>query len=384
MVSNGSWRKAYYILLVILLIALVQLKGGSWAWAFNIWDRTWNIRWLYVLILSFIIAQLLTPITIKIAEYFKLFDHPDARKLHGKPIPRIGGLAIFLAVFAATARNAQFSDKILWLMVGGLIIYVVGFIDDIHPLPAILRLSVQLVACLALIIKGGIIITTIPYYWPFAHLLRVLVTIIWLIGMANAINFLDGIDGLVSGMVAISAMLFFVIAWPTRQSYLSYLVVAIAGACMGFLPYNWKPAKTFMGDASATFLGFMIAGTAVLGSWTYKNPIIAGVTPLLILGIPIFDMIYTTISRFKNGQVHTFKEWLEFTGRDHFHHRLMNIKLSEKHTVLFIWMLNICLGIGAVVIRDTATIHSVLVLTQSVMILLIIVVLMIVGRQVEN
>jgi UDP-GlcNAc:undecaprenyl-phosphate GlcNAc-1-phosphate transferase len=268
-------------------------------------------------------------------------------------------------------------------MIGGSIIYIIGFIDDIRPLPAVLRLAVQLIACLA-VIKGGIYITTIPYYWPFAYFLRVILTIIWLIGIANAINFLDGVDGLVSGMIAISALLFFVIAWPTRQSYLAYLVIAIAGACIGFLPYNWKPAQTFMGDASATFLGFMIAGTAVLGTWTYKNPIIAGVTPLLILGIPIFDMIYTTISRFKNERVHTFKEWLEYTGRDHFHHRLMNVKLSEKHTVLFIWMLNICLGIGAVVIRDTTAVHSVLILTQSVMILLIIVVLMVVGREVES
>ena len=383
MPSNSSWRKAYYILLVILLITLLQLKGGTWSWAFNIWDKTWNIRWIYVLLLSFIIAQLTTPLVIKLAWYFKILDYPDARKLHPSPIPRIGGLAIFIAVFVATARNYQFSSKLLSLMIGGSMIYILGFIDDIRPLPAVLRLSVQLIACLV-VIRAGLYITVVPYYWPFAYYIRIGLTILWLIGMANAINFLDGVDGLVAGMVAISALLFFAIAWPTRQSYLAYLVTAIAGACLGFLPYNWKPAKTFMGDASATFLGFMIAGTAVMGSWTYKNPMIAMATPLLILGIPIFDMIYTTISRIKNGQVRTFKGWLEYTGRDHFHHRLMNLKLSEKHTVIFIWMLNICLGIGAVVIRDTGTVHSVLVLIQSTMILLIITVLMLVGRELQD
>jgi len=381
--SNEPWRKAYYILLVILLVMLLQLKGGTWAWAFNILDKTWNIRWVYVLLLSFIMAQLLTPLAIRLAWYFNILDYPNERKLHGSPVPRIGGLAIFVSVLAATVRNYQFSSELTWLIVGGSIIYALGFIDDIHPLTSTLRLSVQLVACLA-VIKGGILITVIPYFWPFSHFLRIAVTVVWLIGMANAINFLDGIDGLVSGMIAISALLFFAIAWPTRQSYLAYLVIAMAGACIGFLPYNWKPAKTFMGDASATFLGFMIAGTAVMGSWTYKNAMVAVATPLLILGIPIFDMIYTTVSRFKNHQVRTFREWLEYTGRDHFHHRLINIKLSEQHTVLFIWMLNLCLGLGAVVIRDTNTMHSILVLTQSVMILLIIAVLMISGRQVSR
>ncbi len=377
--SNTSWRKAYYILLVILLVTLLQIKGGTWAWAFNIWDTTWNIRWIYVFLVSFIVAQLATPIVIKLAWHFKVLDYPDARKLHGQPIPRMGGLAIFASIIIATLRNYQFSAQLMWLVIGGSIIYILGFIDDIHPLPAVLRLAIQLIACLA-VINGGVFITSIPYYWPMAHLIRIILTILWLMGMANAINFLDGVDGLVSGMVTISALLFFIIAWPTRQSYLAYLVIAIAGACLGFLPYNWKPAKTFMGDASATFLGFMIAGTAVMGSWTYHNVMISIATPLLILGIPIFDMIYTTISRFYYGKVHTFKEWLEYTGRDHFHHRLMNINLSEKHTVIFIWMLNICLGIGAVVIRDTGTIHSVLVLIQSTMILLIITVIMIAGR----
>lgn len=380
MEENKSWRKAYYILLAIILVLLLQIRGGQWAWAFNIWDTTWNIRWLYVLLLSFVFAQLLTPLAIQLAWRFNLLDHPDTRKLHAKAVPRIGGLAIFVSVILATARNYQFSNELLWLMIGGSIIYVLGFIDDIRPLPATTRLIVQVLACLA-VIKGGVIITIVPYYWPFADYLRAGLTILWLIGIANAINFLDGVDGLVAGMVAISALLFFFIAWPLRQSYLSYLLVAIAGASIGFLPYNWKPAKCFMGDASATFLGFMLAGTAIMGSWTYGNVMVAMATPLLILGIPIFDMIYTTVSRFKNGQVHTFKEWLEYTGRDHFHHRLMNLKLSEKNTVLFIWMLNVCLGIGAIVIRNTGTFHSIMVLTQSVMILLIIAIIMVAGRE---
>jgi UDP-GlcNAc:undecaprenyl-phosphate GlcNAc-1-phosphate transferase len=182
-------------------------------------------------------------------------------------------------------------------------------------------------------------------------------------------------------MVMLCSMLFFLIAWPSRQSYLAYVTIAIVGACLGFLPYNWKPARIFLGDAGATFLGFMIAGIAVMGSWAHNNPMVAISTPLLILGIPIFDMIYTTVSRVKNGSVRTFRQWLEYAGRDHFHHRLMHLGLSDRQMVVFVWVLNLCLGIGALVIRDTGTKGSVLLLIQSVIIFLIIVVLMLLGRQ---
>jgi UDP-GlcNAc:undecaprenyl-phosphate/decaprenyl-phosphate GlcNAc-1-phosphate transferase len=380
MEKNNSWRKAYYVLLAIVLVLLIQVKGGQWSWAFNALDRTWNIRWIYVLLLSFLLARLLTPAAIWLGWRFGILDHPAARKIHTKAIPRIGGLAIFLAVMTATARNAQFSTQLLGLLTAGAVIYVIGFFDDIRPLSATLRLLAQVLACL-IAIKSGVVLTVIPCSAPFVCLLNPLITVIWLLGMANAVNFLDGVDGLVAGMVAISALLFFFIAWPTRQSYLAYLLVAMAGACLGFLPYNWKPARTFMGDAGATFLGFMIAGAAVMGSWATKNFMVAVSVPLIILAIPIFDMIYTTVSRFRNGQVTTLKQWLEYTGKDHFHHRLMNLGFNQKQTVLFIWTLCVSMGLGAIVIRDAGTTHSVLVLMQSVLILLIIITLMLVGRE---
>lgn len=371
-----SWRKAYYILLVIILFSLLQPKGGTWSWL-------WHIRWLYVFILSFVFAQLLTPCAIWLGYRFGILDNPGPRKIHSVPIPRIGGLAVFLAFVLSTARNYQFSRELAGLLAGSSIIYITGLLDDIFSLRASTRLFAQIAASLV-VIASGVVLTVVPSSVPGHYVLSAIITVLWFIGITNAINFMDGVDGLATGMTAVCAFLFFLIAWPSRQSYLAYCTIAITGAALGYLPYNWKPARVFLGDAGATFLGFFIAGVAVMGSWANDNPMVALSTPLLILGIPIFDMIYTTVSRIRNGSVRTFRQWLEFAGRDHFHHRLMHLKLSEKQTVLFILLINFCLGLGALVLRDTGTRGSALLLLQSILIFIIIVVLMLLGRQIYD
>ncbi|HBU69262.1 MAG TPA: undecaprenyl-phosphate alpha-N-acetylglucosaminyl 1-phosphate transferase [Elusimicrobia bacterium] len=373
--KSKPFRIISYVLMILVLAFLLQPSGGTWTWLHD-------VRWFYVLILSFILAYVITPIAIKAAWRLKLLDMPNERKIHSVPIPRVGGIAIVLAVIVATARNFQFSSELTGLVIGSSIIYLIGLIDDIKPLSASLRLAAQVIACV-IVIKSGVVLNTLPLGFPGGHIIEIILTAFWLIGIANAINFLDGVDGLATGMVAISALLFFMIAWPTRQSYLAYLTIALAGASLGFLPYNYKPARIFLGDAGATFMGFLLAGLAVMGSWAYNNPMVAISTPLLILGIPIFDMIYTTISRVKNGSVRNVKEWLEYAGKDHFHHRLMKLGFSEKKTVIFIWGLNLCLGLGSLVIRDSGVKGSILLLVQSVIIFLMIVVLMLSGREIK-
>src|SRR3989339_581363 len=373
--KSKPFRIISYVLMILVLAFLLQPSGGTWTWLHD-------VRLFYVLILSFILAYVITPIAIKAAWRLKLLDMPNDRKILPVPIPRVGGIAIVLAVIVATARNFQFSSELTGLVIGSSIIYLIGLIDDIKPLSASLRLAAQVIACV-IVIKSGVVLNTLPLGFPGGHIIEIILTAFWLIGIANAINFLDGVDGLATGMVAISALLFFMIAWPTRQSYLAYLTIALAGASLGFLPYNYKPARIFLGDAGATFMGFLLAGLAVMGSWAYNNPMVAISTPLLILGIPIFDMIYTTISRVKNGSVRNVKEWLEYAGKDHFHHRLMKLGFSEKKTVIFIWGLNLCLGLGSLVIRDSGVKGSILLLVQSVIIFLMIVVLMLSGREIK-
>jgi UDP-GlcNAc:undecaprenyl-phosphate GlcNAc-1-phosphate transferase len=366
------WRKAYTVLLLVLLATLLQPFGGTWAWLHN-------IRWLYVFIVAFFTAQLVTPVAISLAHRFKILDMPDQRKIHAHPIPRLGGLAIFVAVMVATLRNFQFSSEVVGLLAGSSLLYLTGLADDIRSLKASTRLVIQIAASL-MVIAGGASLNIVPLSWPGHEVLSGILTVIWLVGVTNAFNFIDGIDGLAAGMAALCALLFFMIAWPTRQSYLAYLTIALSGACLGYLPFNWKPARIFLGDAGSTFLGFTLAGIAVMGAWAHQNPVVALSTPLLILGIPIFDMIYTTISRIKNGSVCTFRQWLEFTGKDHFHHRLLALHLSEKQTVLFILMINLCIGLGALLLRQTGATGALLLLLQTVIIFLIIVVLMLLGR----
>ena len=377
MKNNNQWRKAYYVLLVIILIYLFQPKGGTWAFLLN-------IRWLYVLMLSFVFAQLLTPISIGIAWKFGILDYPnEARKIHKAPIPRIGGLAVFLSIMFTCMRNLKFDPALTGLLVGSSLIYILGFIDDINPLSAVSRILVQIVACVILI-TNGIFITAIPNTIPFHLPINYILTVLWLIGMANALNFLDGVDGLCAGLAALCAGLFFLIALPTHQKFLVYLTIAIAGSCLGFITYNWKPASVYLGDAGATFLGFLLAGTAIMGTWAEGNPVVALSTPLLILGIPIFDMIYTTISRIHNGQVKSFIQWLEYAGRDHFHHRLMHLGLKDVQTVIFILFINLCIGLGALVLREAGTKGSLLLLLQSTVIFLIITILMLLGKERTN
>ena len=374
---NKNYLKLYYVLLCVLFVFLFQkssLNPGKWAWEHN-------IRWLYVFFVSFLASQILTPISIKLAFKFNILDFPDnIRKLHKSPIPRIGGLAIFGAIIISTLRNFNFSTELSGLIIGSSMFYLIGFIDDIKPISATARLIAQIVSAL-FVVYSGVTISIIPVGFPFEKIIEGTITVIWLIGIANSINFLDGVDGLAAGMSALCAGLFFVISIPTNQPHLMFLTIATVGACAGFLPYNWGPAKVYLGDSGATFLGFFIAGLAIMGSWENANPMIAISTPLLILGIPIFDTIYTTISRIKNGHVKSVKEWLEYTGRDHFHHRLMLLKLSPKRTVLFILMINLCIGLAALVIRNTGTIGSTILLFQTVVFFLIIVILMLLGRE---
>ncbi|MGA2091543.1 MAG: MraY family glycosyltransferase, partial [Endomicrobiales bacterium] len=281
----SSTRKALYALLIILLLFLLQPHGGTWAWLAN-------MRWLYVFLVAFIFAYLLTPVSIYLGWRFNILDNPDVhRKFQAKPVPRIGGLAIFLAILLSTIRNFEFSPQLTALMIASSLMFFLGFVDDIYPLRASFRIGVQIIASL-IVVNSGIYITIIPLHWPFHYALSAIITVVWLIGMSNAINFMDGVDGLCTSMVALTSTLFFLISWHTHQTYVSFLLIALSGACLGFLPYNWKRATVYLGDAGSTFIGFLIAALAVMGAWSDYNPMVALSTPLMILGIPIFDMIY--------------------------------------------------------------------------------------------
>lgn len=370
-------REGGLLSFAVLAVLLALLPPGG----FSAWTWTEGLRWSYLFLISMSAVFLLAPASAWLAVRIGAMDLPDARKVHFSPVPRLGGAAVYLAFMAAVVRNQQFSREIYGIMLGGTIIFTLGFFDDWKGLSARTRLFWQTAAALSVTFFG--LHLSLPDNIPFGMAISTVLSVIWLVGIVNAFNFMDGIDGLASTMGAVCALLFLGIGWKSSQYPLSFISAALAGACFGFLRMNWRPARIFLGDSGSTFIGFILGCLALYGSWATDNPAVSLSTPILVLGIPIFDIIYTTISRVRNGSVRSVKEWLEYAGKDHFHHRLMKLGMNVEQTVSFIVVLNICLGLGAWNIRHTAsTMGTWLLLAQSVLIFLIVVALMILGREV--
>lgn len=370
-----SFKEKIFSFASLGLLIILLPPGGFSAW-------TWveGLRWLYLFLISFFVVIILTPFTASFAYKINAIDYPDKRKIHNEPKPRIGGLAVYLAFMFTILRNHQFSMEIVGVMIAGTIIFMLGFIDDWKGMSAMSRLFWQLIASVIVVSFG--LYLSFPLKLPYGKLISWTLSILWLIGILNAFNFLDGIDGLVSSMGAICSLLFLVLVWNTNQYPVSFLSAALSGACIGFLMFNWHPAKIFLGDCGSTLIGFLLGCLAIYGGWADNNPMVALSTPVLILGIPIFDIIYTTISRIKNGEVRDIRQWLEYTGKDHFHHRLMNLGFSVKNTVGFIILLNLCLGLGSWTMHYTSsTIGTIFLLVQSIIIFIIVVILMLIGRR---
>jgi UDP-GlcNAc:undecaprenyl-phosphate GlcNAc-1-phosphate transferase len=336
--------------------------------------------YIYIFILSFGLASVLTPLVGKIARRMKLLDYPSKKKIHLQPVPLLGGLAVYLAFLIPLLYNLGASPGLMSVVIGGTIIFLMGLIDDLKGLPPEVKLIGQIVAAF-IIMKGGIILTFLPEsLWGWTG--EILLTMFWIVGITNAFNFLDGMDGLAAGLTIISCFFFFLIALQTGQIWLGALTVSLAGASLGFLPYNFRPATIFLGDAGSTFLGFTLASLAIMGNWAKGNPIVALSVPILILGVFIFNMAYVTIARIKRGKVSTFREWVSYCAKDHIHHHLSALGLSQPRTVLFIYLISICLGISALVLRDAPnTIDAILMLGQALIIFIIIFILMALGRK---
>lgn len=333
--------------------------------------------WMFIA--PFLISFLFTPLVRKFALKFNILDYPNERKLHSRAIPLLGGLAIYIAFAVTVLINFHFSLELKGVALGATLIMVMGLIDDIRPISAKLRLIGQVLAGLVLI-RYRVMVSFLPnVLW--GRIGEAIITIIWVVGVTNAINFLDGLDGLATGLSVVAAGTFFIIAMQTNQSYLAYLTIALAGATLGFLPYNFHPARIFLGDSGSGFLGFSLAGLAVMGGWAENNPIVALTIPVLVLGISIFDMVYITIARIMQHKVTNFTSWIEYVGKDHFHHRLLNLGLSQRQTALFIYLISLCLSLGAIALRGASTDDAILLLIQATIIFLIITILMIAAKK---
>lgn len=342
-----------------------------------------GLRWQYILVFSIVAAYFITPFCRLVALKLNIMDSPDWRKIHDRPTPLLGGLAVYLAFSAAILLNDVYYPGMKVLLFGASLIFVMGLIDDIRPLPAVVKLVLQILITLMVILLADIQLTFF-YRASWAPIVNIPVTLLWIVGLTNAMNFFDGVDGLAASLSIISALFLGIIAFLTDQPSLGWFAVALVGACVGFMPHNFRfgrSASLFLGDAGSTFLGFTLAGLAVMGKWSTTSHFVSLSAPLLIFGILIFDMVYVNLSRLKNRQATSFLQLLTCANKDHLHHRLIFMGFARKEVVFIISTISVCLGVSALIIMKQDIIQALLGIFQALLIIGLIVTLMLKGRE---
>ncbi|MBQ8299234.1 MAG: UDP-N-acetylglucosamine 2-epimerase (non-hydrolyzing) [Clostridia bacterium] len=329
---------------------------------------------LIAFFLAAITAAIVTPLSIKLAHRVGAVDEPkDARKIHTKAMPRMGGFSFIVGFFVAiiyTLLTAEVAVNVnLWgFFLGLAIVTSIGFLDDVYHIKPWQKLLGQVIAAVLVIISGlRICYINIPFLsiYGLNDVLSVILTFFWIIGVTNALNLIDGLDGLAGGVSAISALSLTVVFILNGASELAILlVVALLGGIMGFLPFNFNPAKTFMGDMGSNFLGFMLATLSMLGmakTYTFMTIIV----PVVILGLPIFDTLFAMTRRILKHQS------IMQADRGHIHHRLIDAGLSQRQAVIVLYGVTALLGILAVIILESS-IWKILILVAILAILSVI------------
>ncbi len=359
------WERLLRLLALLLAAALLL------PWVRSPWFEVGG-RWLYILVLATAVAYLLTPVVQSLAWQAEILDLPAARKVHAAPTPLLGGLAIHAAFCLALLANFILDRETVAILAGGTLLVVVGILDDRYGLPAPAKLAAQLVAT-AVVIGAGVTLTLFPQR-SLGAAANVALTVMWIVGITNAMNFFDGMDGLATTLAILTAVFMGIVAFQTQQSFLGWLCIALVGACLGFLPYNLRPgrpASIFLGDTGSPFLGFTLAAVAVKGEWAASN-FIDVAAPVLIFWVYIFDMVHITVTRIATGKVHSFREWIDYTGRDHLHHRLAALMGSQRLALLLILLLSSVMGLAAIALKNARLLDAVVLLVQAVVVAVVV------------
>ena len=306
------------------------------------------------LLCSALVALLTTPVVRSLAFRVGAVDVPkDSRRMHDHPIPRMGGLAIFFGFMLSVLIFLPLTPQLRGMLLGGVVIVILGIFDDIYALPAVPKFLVQIGAALIAVLAGNkILVLSNPNVFssdPFWNLgiLSIPISVFWIVGITNAVNLIDGLDGLACGVSTISSMTLLVIALIVSEPETAVL----AGGCIGFLPYNLNPAKIFMGDTGSTFLGFVLAVVSIQGLFKFYA-IISFAVPFLMLGLPIFDTTFAIIRRLAKGQSPMTPD------RGHIHHRLIDMGFSQKQAVATLYVISAILGLSAVVLTTIGVVKA--------------------------
>jgi UDP-GlcNAc:undecaprenyl-phosphate GlcNAc-1-phosphate transferase len=350
-------------------VSLLALAAALLVYPALITGRTVSgARWAYILVLSGMISFGLTPIVIRMAHATGILDMPASRKIHAAPTPLLGGVAVYVAFALPILANSILDAQVVAILLGATLLVLVGILDDIVEVPAAIKLLAQLVA-VGIVIGSGVILTLFPWLW-LGDLIDGLLTIIWLLGITNAMNFFDGMDGLATGLSIIVAGFLGLFAFLTSQPFLGWFAAAVVGSCLGFLPFNLRPrssAAIFLGDAGSTFLGFVLAALAVKGEWA-ESSLVDIAAPVLIFWVFIYDMTHITVARLATGKVRSFRDWIAYAGRDHLHHRLDALLGSKRKAVVLVFAFSICMGLAAIVLVHARGFEAILLILQAVLI----------------
>lgn len=331
-----------------------------------------NIFIFLALAVAFLISFSATPTVIALANKIKAIDVPkDERRVHKKPIPLIGGLAIFYGFIISVLCFAVIDYELMGILVGCVIIVTLGVIDDMRDLSPKVKLLFQLIAA-GIVVYCGVDMEYIanPFSkWfgaPYINLgfWSVPITIIWIVGVTNAVNLIDGLDGLAVGVSSIASVALLSLTLISQNLNAAIVTAALAGAGFGFLPYNFNPAKIFMGDTGSTFLGFVLACISVQGIMK-MYAVISFAVPVLILGLPIFDTLFAILRRAFTGKP------IMMADRGHLHHRLLDMGFSQRQTVTILYTLTSILCLTAVVMSMKDAFRGLILILAVLVILLV-------------
>ena len=307
---------------------------------------------LVVFLVAFGLSFVSTPLAIRLAPKIGAVDVPkDGRRMHKHAIPRFGGLAIYIGTTGTLLIFGGDYDELVPVIIGGTAIYILGVVDDLKNLKPGIKFGLELVIA-TVMYEMGLRISLIENYfgegqWIFGGVVCFVVTVLWIVGITNTINLVDGLDGLAAGITAIASLCIAYIAYIHGSKYgmvpVCLAMVTLAGATSGFLPYNFYPAKIFMGDGGSLFLGFMIAVLSVVGPLK-RSTLIAVAVPVIVLGIPIFDTFFAIVRRAAKGQP------IMQADRGHLHHRLMDSGYGQRRAVIMLYGISGIMGMAAVLV----------------------------------
>ncbi len=313
---------------------------------------------LLALLTAIAVSFAATPLVKRAAYKVGAIDVPkDNRRMHDHPIPRLGGLAIFLGFMLSVLLFARMERPVRGMLIGAVMIVVLGVMDDIMTLHALPKFLIQLAAAAVAVYYGNVIqyvsnpVFTSPDRYVDLGAFAIPVTIIWIAAITNAVNFIDGLDGLAVGVSAISSATLLVTAMLVSEGNVAIIMAALLGACLGFIPYNMNPAKIFMGDSGSTFLGYVLAVVSIQGLFKLYA-IISFAVPFLILGLPIFDICFAVLRRLARGENPMHAD------RGHVHHRLIDMGFNQKQAVAISYLMTAILGLAAVVLTTSGALRA--------------------------